>query len=314
MKLIRFLTVSYISSLLIISLISLLSGCAVISSPPSRTSSIVPAPNPNDPCNTEVQAFKETADYLEQPLITQEDYTTLLGATTSAVFTVMRGGSASSLGSDLIGNLREAGTSILSKKTTDYLEQLKKGTADRQQMLARINQDATNDSVKLLELKRKVTDLQLCRLGQIKNIDDRFKNQGKTAATSNKARQEYEYVQTLAKRDNQFINQLVNNSDERVTTYIEADYFVTTGQAVRASELSMVEEEPPVQVKEREKPTRKHGMKVKDIPTKPKVHPQKQLSPGVQQVAKAQQQVRAEQQKIQELEYTIERKKSGLPA
>ena len=311
MKLIRFFTVSYISSLLIMSLISVLSGCAVIS-PPSRTSSIVPAPNPNDPCNTEVQAFKETADYLEQPLITREDYTTLLGATASTVFTAIKGGSTSGLGSDLIGTLRETGTSILSKKTMDYLEQLKKGTADRQQMLVRINQDATNDSVKLLELKRKVTDLQLCRLGQIKNIDDRFKNQGKTAATSNKARQEYEYVQTLTKRDNQFINQLVNNSDERVTTYIEADYFVTTGQAVRASELSMVEEEPPVQV-ERKK-SRKHDMKVKDIPTKPKVHPQKQLSPGVQQVAKAQQQVRAEQQKIQALEYTIERKKTGLEA
>jgi uncharacterized protein YgiM (DUF1202 family) len=185
--------------------------------------SIVPAADPNDPCNQEVQSFQE--DVVQyQPLITDSEIQMVFKGMISQVTGI--GQSAVSM-EDIAMSVAQAS---LSRMTTAYLTKLTDETANnREAVVQGINADARADSEKLQRTQRKISTLRSCREQQIARIDQNLKARRITPQTAD---QQYQDVQRLVSRDNKFLNRIMELSGERVNTYAEAEYYITTGQEV----------------------------------------------------------------------------------
>ncbi|MEE4377462.1 MAG: hypothetical protein V2J55_08110 [Candidatus Competibacteraceae bacterium] len=240
-------------------------------------SSSFPGSDPSDTCNSQVQAFQGDVSYFQQPLFTKvagqnvggliDDLGNIVGG-----LVTNPGGSRHS-SAQLKQSIVDFAGETLRDTTKGYLTNLAQQTGESPQgMYNRIDSDATSDSVRLNNVKRKITNLERCRQGQVSDISSRHRR-GQISARE--AKQEYQDVQNLVRRDNRFIEELVGQSGERVEVYAEADQYVAKKRS----------------------PARKK----KSRPSK-----------GVRQASKAQKQAKTEQAKMQNLDNVIERRKTGI--
>ncbi len=291
-------------------------------------SSIVPASDSTDTCNQEVQSFQEdVAQY--QPLITDTEIQMVFKGMISQVAGI--GQSAVSM-EDIAMSIAQAS---LSRMTTAYLTKLTDQAANNQEAVVQgINADARADSEKLQRTQRKISTLRSCRERQIARIDQNLKARRITPQTAD---QQYQDVQRLVNRDNKFLNRITELSGERVNTYAEAEYYITTGQEIAkgvkfAQKGSNVRSGPSTSTSVLGKVSR--GEQIKTVSRvadgewyaidyqgqQGYIHatllddrPPRKGS-GVKKVVASQEKAEREQEELVKLDRTIERRRTGLEA
>ncbi|WP_089721188.1 SH3 domain-containing protein [Candidatus Entotheonella palauensis] len=164
--------------------------------------------NPNDPCNVHRETLIGSQDHFKKSMITGG----ALGAGAGAA-----AGAAIDKDNPLRGALIGALIGAAAGAAGGYLAAKQKAAKNREELRQAINQDINNDSVQVGKLGRTLRALNLCRAGQVADIQ-RGLNTG--SLSRDVARTQIATVRSAVAADNELVQQILQDVNKRNAVYV----------------------------------------------------------------------------------------------